>query len=83
MAQMWQYREMDTLLPLQITVSLPCQREDRLHEWGTSGRPIVADGDTCRQTVRVLHRLIDLHKIDSDTYMTSQESLHILHSLAH
>jgi len=31
------------------------------------------------QIVRILHRLIDLHKIDSDTYMTSRESLHIFH----
>jgi len=29
--------------------------------------------------VRVLHRLIDLREIDSDTHMTSRESLHASH----
>jgi len=30
--------------------------------------------------VRTLRQLTDLHMTDSDTHMTSRESLHILHS---
>jgi len=46
-------------------------------------RPLSTPAGMWWQTARILHRLINPHKIDSDTYMTSRESLHISHSPVH